>query len=184
MDFKSAAPLAGRLFLAIITALSFPLSAVAGTDLPVYPAAHNEPLPAGVHSGTTACGRTITVEKSFTVDADPHTIAKWYLTRLPGSRVIDLSRVQNDEAGGDSQKTTLELFTADGSQTIVIDRMHFSSAKLASASKLIGLDKTQIGVEGISPPFDPGYVALAGQMAAGGASAKKANEQMKAACKG
>jgi hypothetical protein len=61
--------------------------------------------------------------------------------------------------------------------------MNFDRA-LANASKAIGADKAQIGVEGIAPPFTPGYVALTAQVAAGGASAQKAKGQMRAVCKG
>ncbi|MGD0472115.1 MAG: hypothetical protein ABSB70_02745 [Candidatus Velthaea sp.] len=184
MHFKPAGPLAQLLVLALATALSsVTRAAAAGADLPAYPAAHEEKLPPGRHSGTTSCGRTITVEKSLTVNADPHLVAKWYQSRLPGSRAIDFTRMLSDEAGGNSQ-TSLEVISADGSQTVVVSRMNFSSAKLAEASKSLGMDRTQIGIENITPPFDQGYIALAAQGAAGGATAAHAKEQMKAMCKG
>jgi hypothetical protein len=120
----------------------------------------------------------------MTVDADPHAIAKWYQSQLPGSRTIDMSRALSGDEGGDgnSQTTTLQVFTADGSQTIVVSRMHFEGA-LAKASETLGMDKAQIGIESISPPLAPEYIARTAQAAAGGASAQKAKQQMEAACK-
>jgi hypothetical protein len=184
MKFKPGALLAQRLFLATVTALSYPMSAAAAaTDLPVYPAAKTQPLAPGNHSVVSRCGHAFTIEKSMTVDADPHAVAKWYEGRLSGSRTIDLSRVLNDEGGGSNQTTSIEVFAADGSQTVVVSRMHFNGA-LMKASKTLGMDRTEIGIEGISPPLDPGYIALTAQAAAGGASGQKAKQQMEAACKG
>jgi hypothetical protein len=149
----------------------------------VYPAAKTQPLPPGIHSVVSRCGHTFTMEKSMTVDADPQAIAKWYQSRLPGSRTIDLSRAIADEGGGSNQMTSIEVFAADGSRTVVVNRMNFDRA-LVNASKSIGADKTQIGIERISPPFAPGYIELTAQAAAGGASAGRVKQQMEAACKG
>lgn len=180
MEFKQGAGLAQRLILATVCALSYPISAAAATDLPVYPAAKTQPMTGNGHMGASRCGHTFTVEKSLTVDADPHAVAKWYESRLPGSRTIDLSRVLS---GGDSyQKTTIQVFAADGAQTVVVSRMYFHGT-FAGASKTLGMDTTNIGIESISPPLAPEYIALTAQLAAGGASAQKAQQQMEAACK-
>jgi hypothetical protein len=182
MEFKPSALSARRLFLATFIAVSYPMAAVA-TDLSAYPSAKTQPLPAGVHSVVSRCGHTFTMEKSMTVDTDPSAVAKWYQSRLPGSRTIDLSRALSDEEGGGSNHTTtIQVFTADGSQTVVVTRMHFDAA-LAKASATLGMDKTDIGIEGISPPLAPGYIALTAQAAAGGASGRKAKQQMEAACR-
>jgi hypothetical protein len=173
-----------KLMLAIgIAVLFLVLPAVAAPDVPAYPAAQQKPLPPGFHSATTQCGHTITVERSYTVDADPRTIAKWYESRVPGSRAIDLTRLENGGSdASDNAMTSFEVISADGSRTIVINRMNYSAA-LKNASKSIGLDKAQIGVEAISPPFGAGYGALVAQAAAGGASAQKAKAQIMASCK-
>jgi hypothetical protein len=176
MEFKPGADLAQRLFFATVTALSYPISAAAATDVPVYPTAKIQPMSANGHMVVSRCGHTFTMEKSMTVDADPHAVAKWYQSQLPGSRTIDMSRALSDE------RTTIQVFAADGSQTVVVSRMHFDGA-LAKASKTLGMDKTDIGIEGISPPLAPGYIALAGQAAAGGASGQKARQQMESSCK-
>jgi len=183
MEFKHGGVLAQRLFLATVTALSYPISAAAAADVPVYPAARTQPMSPNGHAMVVSrCGHAFTMEKSMTVDADPHAVAKWYQGRLPGSRLIDMSRALGDE-GGSYQKTTVEVFSADGSQTVVVSRMHFAGAALANASKTLGMDKADIGIEGISPPLAPGYIALMGQVAAGGASGLKARQQMESTCK-
>ena len=182
MDFNSAAPSARRLFPAVVlAALSLTISAAAaGADLPVYPAAKPEAMPAGSHPGVTSCGHTITVEKSFTVDADPHTVAKWYESKMPGSRMVDANKMADADTT-DSTMTSLEVFNADGSQTVLVSRFNYGSK---NAKAMIGLDKTDIGIESVSPPLGSGFVALAAQASSGGAAAKVASEQIKASCKG
>jgi hypothetical protein len=171
------------LLLAAITASNFPVSpATAATDLPVYPAAKTQAIPSG-HSITSRCGHTFTTMKSMTVGADPHAVAKWYQRKMPGSRLIDLSRAAAEaEGGGSNQTTTVEVFSADGSQTVVAQRFQFGGA-LTNASKSLGMDKTPIAVESISPPLDPRYIALTAQYAAGGAAGKRAEQQMTGSCK-
>ncbi len=174
---------AQQLLVAIGIAVLYPISAAASApDVPAYPTALQKKLPPGSHSVITKCGHTITVEKSYTVDADPHTIAKWYERRIAGSRAIDVTHLDGSDAG-DNSMTSFEIFNADGSQTIVVNRMNYANAALKNASKSIGLDKAQIGIEGISPPFGAGYAAIVAQVAAGGASAQKAKAQLMAACK-
>ena len=184
MEFKPGALLTRRLFLATFIAASYKLSpAAAAADIPAYPAAKTQPLPPGIHSMVSRCGHKFTMEKSMTVATDPHAVAKWYQSRLPGSRLIDLSRALNGDAGdGSNDTTTIQVFTADGSQTVVAHRMHFDGA-LANASKTLGMDKTDIAIEGISPALAPGYIELTARAAAGGASGQKATQQMEAACR-
>jgi hypothetical protein len=185
MERHPAARIATHLFLVIFAASSHSVSAMAaGADLPVYPGARVESLARRVHSGTSICGHTITVEKSMTVDADPRAIVRWYEGRYPGSRTIDIGRATNDTtSAGDPAMTELEIIAADGSQTIVVNRMNFASGKLREASKAMGLDRAQIGIERIAPAFGSSYIALVAQVAAGGASAKLARAQLEAACK-
>ncbi len=184
MEFKPRALRAQRLFLATVIILSNPMvAAAAPNDLPIYPAAKTQPIPANVRSMVSRCGHTFTMEKSMTVDADPHAIAKWYQSRLPGSRTIDLTRALNGEEGGSNQTTTVQVFAEDGSQTVVVSRTKFDRV-FANASKSLGMDKTDIGIEGISPPLAPAYIELTAQAAAGGAAGQKARQRMEAGCKG
>ena len=137
MEFKPRALRAQRLFLATVIILSNPMvAAAAPNDLPIYPAAKTQPIPANVRSMVSRCGHTFTMEKSMTVDADPHAIAKWYQSRLPGSRTIDLTRALNGEEGGSNQTTTVQVFAEDGSQTVVVSRTKFDRV-FANASKSI-----------------------------------------------
>ncbi|MBD5603657.1 MAG: hypothetical protein IAI48_00970, partial [Candidatus Eremiobacteraeota bacterium] len=89
---------AGRVIVAALVAASCAMPvAASATGLPNYPGATTQRISPGVRSATTNCGRTITVEKSFKASADPNTIAKWYGSRLPGSRTIDVSRLEDQE---------------------------------------------------------------------------------------
>jgi hypothetical protein len=167
---------------ALVAASSALSPAAASTGIPSYPGATSKPVSAGVHGVQDPCGHTITVVKSMNVDADPHAVANWYHGRLPGSRMIDASRELAD--GDDSDKsTTIQIFTADGSQSLIVSRTRYSAA-LAASAKTLGADKTDIGVESVSPPFSPSHLDLMAQVAAGGASAERAKRQMIAECKG
>jgi hypothetical protein len=153
-----------------VALFSASLSAVAASDVPVYPGAVKKPVAAAANS-QTMCGHTIKVE-SYDSAGNPRAIAAWYKSRVPGAITVDSSTSDRS-----SRDTTLAIYSGAGDAVIVILRIDFSNAKMQASAGTIGMDKTSIGIEHIAPPFGPDYLAavqLAGSKDAVALKAAKA----------
>jgi hypothetical protein len=144
-------------------ALAVPALASTST-LPIYPASTKTAL----HSTpkVSMCGHQMGLVP-YASAVDGKTVAKWYESKIPGAVVIDTGTT--DSASID---TEIQVYTPDGSQVAVIHQMTMTSAKLQAASKTIGGDKTDIGLETFSPPLGADYLSLMQRTQRGDAAAK------------
>jgi hypothetical protein len=143
----------------------------------MYPGAVKERPPSPNVTMPKMCGRAVTIV-SYHASADPKTVAGWYKAHVSGGAFLDTSN--SDEGTHDS---SFQIYTADGSAVVVIQRLDFSGANLSAAAKTLGMDKTDIGIESFEPPLGANFVALAAQSRNGDAASKAAaKKQMASLC--
>jgi hypothetical protein len=146
-------------------ALAGPALAATST-LPIYP--ESTKAPQHPTPNVSVCGHQIGLV-SYQSTASGKTVGKWYESKIPGAVVLDTSSTDSG-----SIDTEIQVYTPDGSQVAVIHQMTMTSAKLQYASKMIGGDKTGIGLETFTPPLGADYLSLMQRTQHGDAAAKSA----------
>ncbi len=177
-ESQSGADSAGRATAAsdaVATSSAADAGAAAPVSLPVYPGATKQSIPAAMQ-GQSMCGHKLTVA-SYESAADEKTIVAWYKAHVPGGVVMDEG--DKPDAGAGANEITTEIMDPTGSGAVVVNQMKFNGANFASAGKMIGLDKADIGLETFTPPLGADYIALSLQAKRGDASAQ---DKLKAQC--
>ena len=153
-------------------------ASAAGVGLPVYPGAKSNARANRVFTHVM-CNRTIAVE-SYTTTSQPRAVAQWYVAHIPGGAFVDIDKIMGpSETGGLGKMIQLEVISPDGSSAAVVNRMQVSNAKMAA---MLGMDKTDIGLERFEPALGADMVRWFTQATRSPAALAAAKARFRAQC--
>lgn len=147
-------------------------------NLPLYPGAAR--LSMQMSRPVKACGTTARMTIYTVKDVDSATVSKWYDQQIAnGIHLTDNGQVQSKYGAA----THSVIFKPDGTGSVVLVQMQFTSPHIATIAKTLGANRTTIAIENFDPPVPREIMAMLQKGNQGDAASKDAaREQIKEKC--